>query len=189
MLEDEMQTSQKLNLFKAGVQSYSGQFLIGIMLLFSCSQIQIPLKPVPITLQTLAVMLISLTYKPRQAFEVVFSYLLLGAAGAPVFSDFSGGFTYFMGPTGGYLAGFLVAAPLISVLFSKSTSKSWLVIFMSCLVGQAIIYFCGVVWLAQFTGFDVAIKVGVLPFIFTGLVKIAAFVIIVQLLREVLHID
>ncbi len=178
-----MHTSQKINLLKTYIQSYSGQFLIGVGLLFACSQIQIPLKPVPITLQTVAIMLIGLTYKPRQAFEVIFAYLLLGATGVPVFSEFSGGYAYLLGPTGGYFVGFLVAAPLTAWIFSKITHKTWGGIFASCIVGQAMIYIFGVAWLTKFIGFDAAIQSGVVPFILPGVFKTILLASIVKALR------
>ena len=182
-----MHTLQKTNLLKTAIQSNSLQLLLGVILLFACSQIQIPLKPVPITLHTLAVMLIGLTYKPKQAFEVVFAYLLLGAAGAPVFHGFSGGYAHLFGPTGGYFAGFLVAAPLTAWLFSKFTQKTWGTIFASCAVGQTIIYVFGVSWLTKFIGFEPALKAGVLPFILPGIIKTVILASIIRTLRGILQ--
>lgn len=178
-----MQRTQKIDLLKTGMQSNTVQVALGVMLLFACSQIQIPLKPVPITLQTLAVMLIGLTYRPRQAFEAVFAYLLLGAIGAPVFSGFSGGYANLFGPTGGFLAGFLVAAPLAAWIFSKFDQKSWGPIFASCAIGQASIYVLGVTWLAKFVGFESALKAGVLPFILPGLAKIFILASLIRAIR------
>ncbi len=166
-----MQTSQKIDLLKNILYSSRMQIILGIILLFACSQVQIPLKPVPITLQTLAVLLIGLTYKPRQACEVIFSYLLVGAVGAPIFAGFSGGYAHLMGPTGGYFLGFIVAAPAIAWLFSTFTQKTWGAIFASCIAGQAIIYIFGVSWLTKFVGFDLAVKGGLFPFILPGTVK------------------
>ncbi len=183
IVEDEMHTSQKINFLKASIQSYSGQFVIGVMLLFACSQIQISLKPVPITLHTVAVMLIGLTYRPRQAFEVVLAYLLLGAVGMPVFHDFSGGYIHLFGPTGGYFAGFLVAAPLTAWIFSKISRKTWGVIFASCAVGQAIIYMLGVTWLTKFIGFEAAVQSGVVPFILPGIAKTILLASIIKALK------
>lgn len=182
-----MQTSQKMDLLKAGMQSNSVQVVLGVMLLFACSQIQIPLNPVPITLQTLAVMLIGLTYKPKQAFEAIFAYLLLGAAGVPVFSEFSAGYAYLFGPTGGYFAGFLVAAPLTAWIFTKFAQKTWGAIFGSCAAGQALIYILGVSWLTKFIGFESAIKAGVLPFILPGIVKTFILASIIRTLRGALQ--
>jgi biotin transport system substrate-specific component len=182
-----MQTLQKTSLLKTAIQSNSLQLLLGIMLLFACSQILIPLKPVPITLQTLAVMLIGLTYKPRQAFQVVFAYLLLGAAGMPFFAKFSSGYAYLMGPVAGYYAGFLVAAPLTAWLFSMFTQKTWGTIFASCAVGQAIIYVLGVSWLTKFIGFESALKAGVLPFILPGIIKTVILTSIIRTLRGTLQ--
>lgn len=182
-----MQTTQKIDLLKSSLQSSSIQTVLGVMLLFACSQILIPLKPVPITLQTLAVMLIGLTYKPRQAFEVVFAYLLLGAAGMPVFAKFSGGYVSLFGPTGGYFAGFLVAAPLTAWVFSKFPQKTWGTIFASCIVGQAIIYILGISWLTKFVGFELAVKTGILPFILPGIVKTLILTSLIRAVRGTLQ--
>jgi len=182
-----MQRTQKIDLLKAGMQSNTVQVALGVMLLFACSQIQIPLKPVPITLQTLAVMLIGLTYRPRQAFEAVFVYLLLGAIGTPVFSNFSGGYANLVGPTGGYFLGFFVAAPLTAWIFSKFEQKSWGSILASCAMGQAMIYVLGVTWLAKFVGFESALKTGVLPFILPGLVKTFILASIIRAIRGTLQ--
>lgn len=181
-----MQLSQKNSLFKTFIQSYLLQNLLGVLLLFACAQIQIPLKPVPITLHTLAVMLIGLTYKPKQSFEIVLSYLLLGAVGAPVFSHLSAGLGVLLGPTGGYLVGFLFAAPLTSWVLTQFSSKSWMVIFISCAAGHIVIYTLGIAWLATLIGFEGAIKGGLLPFILPGLFKTLILASIIKTLRSVL---
>lgn len=91
---------------------------IGVMtaVLVVCSQISIPLPgSVPLSLQTFAIALLAWTLTPGQAFYCVLVYLLLGAAGLPVFAGFQGGFARLAGPTGGYLLGFLPMALLLSL--------------------------------------------------------------------------
>ena len=84
--------------------------LAGSVLITICTQISLPLFPVPMTLQTFAVFLIGLTYGWRLGGITVSLYLLEGAIGLPVFSGGKGGMIVFMGPTAGYLVGFLLAA-------------------------------------------------------------------------------
>ncbi len=75
--------------------------ILGVVLLFGCSQIAIPIQPVPITLQTMGVIFIILTYNTSQAIQTILAYILLGALGIPLFSGYRGGLTVVIGPTGG----------------------------------------------------------------------------------------
>jgi biotin transport system substrate-specific component len=144
---------------------------IGVVLLFACSQIAIPVQPVPITLQTLAVLLIGLTYKPREAFATLSSYLVLGALGLPVFAAYHGGAIWLIGKTGGYLFGFLAAAVVMSFIQQSVKRRGWLQVLLTCVVGQGIIYTMGVAWLATFIGMKSGITFGLVPFVLPGLVK------------------
>ncbi|MGL4859067.1 MAG: biotin transporter BioY, partial [Enterobacteriaceae bacterium] len=107
-ISTENESSGGLTRYLTRYKEY-GLILTGVLLLFVMSQISIPLQPVPVTLQTVAVMLIGLTWQRAAAIKTVSVYLLLGAMGMPLFADFSAGYGVFMGPTGGYLAGFLLA--------------------------------------------------------------------------------
>lgn len=153
---------------------------IGVILLFACAQITIPLQPVPITLHTLAVLLIGLTYTPREALVTLSTYLGLGAVGLPVFASYHGGVIWLFGKTGGYLFGFLVAAVVMSLIQQSLKQRGWLQVLLTCVVGQSIIYVMGVAWLATFIGLKAAIAAGVVPFIVPGLIKAG-------LLTAVLH--
>jgi biotin transport system substrate-specific component len=144
--------------------------VIGVALLFAGAQLSIPLKPIPITLHTVAVLLIGLTYKPREAFASVSSYLFLGALGAPVFAAYNGGLIYMLGKTGGYLAGFLVAVMVISWL-QQSMKRRLLQTLLLSVIGHGIIFAMGVGWLATFIGLKSAIAFGFMPFIIPGLIK------------------
>lgn len=159
-------------------ESSSKSTLIGILscvlLLFLMAQISIPLQPVPITLQTLGVMLIGLQFNRRTAFYSVFTYISLGAARLPIFANFSGGYYIFLSPRGGYLWGFLFAVLVMSIVneLLKLKCKPLICNFLSCLAGTIVIYACGVCWLAIYVGINQAVVVGVLPFILPGLIKI-----------------
>lgn len=155
--------------------------LIGFALLFFCSQITIPLQPVAITLQTVAMLVIGLTFSKADAIRSVSTYLAIGALGAPVFANFSGGFLKLIGPAGGYYFGFLAAVWVMCTLrerFSK-TNMLWI-----AFAGQVTLYACGLLWLCTYVGFDKAIAFGLTPFIIPGLIKSAIVASIVGYLKK-----
>ena len=156
----------------------------GVLLLFAASQVEVPLKPVPITLQTVAVMLIGLTYTPRRALESHLIWLGLGAVGVPVLSGFAGGLAYFTGPTAGYMAGFVVSSFLMATIKEKFSLNSWLSDALLCLMGTSIVFLLGAGWLSQLIGVEGAFVSGVLPFILPGLVKAGLLCTALQILRH-----
>jgi biotin transport system substrate-specific component len=152
------------------------QIIGGVVLLILFSKIQIPLAPVPITLQTLAVMLIATSYGPLLGAVTVATYLAAGIAGVPVFAAIPGGETgtsLILGPTAGYLIGFVMAAFWMGFLAQKKWDRSLVKAGLTFASGNIIIYFFGVLWLAQFIGFKKAVVVGVLPFLIGDAIKIA----------------
>ncbi|MDM8335713.1 biotin transporter BioY [Wolbachia pipientis] len=157
-----------------------------VLLLFLMAQISIPLQPVPITLQSLGVMLIGLKFNRKTAFYSVLTYLLLGAAGLPILANFSGGYHIFLGPVGGYLIGFLAAVIVMGEVneFLSSKCGSFTRNSLGCLTGTVVIFVCGVSWLAVYVGLKQAIMVGILPFILPGLVKIFLLVAALQYLKK-----
>lgn len=156
----------------------------GVVLLFAASQIEIPLHPVPITLQTVAVMLIGLTYTPRRAVEVHLLWIGLGAIGLPVFAGGGAGFVKVLGPTGGYMAGFVAAAYLMAKLKEAYALNSWKSDALLTLMGTLIVYTCGVMGLSLLIGLKGAIVSGLLPFILPGIVKAALLCSALQILRH-----
>ena len=148
--------------------------LLGITMLFASAQIIIPIKPVPITMQTIAVSLIALTYSTRLAFITILSYIIAGIMGLPMFHCFRSGIDGFTGYSGGYLFGFLIAAPLMSEI-KQYLSNKFLGVTFTCLIGHVVIYFFGVLWLAIFIGFKQALYSGLAMYIPSGIVKIAIF--------------
>lgn len=143
--------------------------LAGCLLLTLASQITLPLKPVPITFQTFAVLLIGMTYGAKRAISTVSSYLLLGAWGLPIFHDFSAGLS---GVTAGYLYGFIVAAGLTGYLSQRGWCKKPLPVILTALLGVAAIFLCGLPVLAAYVGWENIFEFGVFPFIPGEIVKI-----------------
>jgi len=151
----------------------SKSLFMGISLMMLCTQYAIPLEPVPITLQTVGVLLIGLTYSRKLAVQTMAGYLGLGAMGLPVFSHFTGGLSVLMGPTGGYLLGFLAAVYVMASLREKFSKESWLFFAGLALLGNIMIIGCGVLWLSKFVGIQQAFSLGILPFVMSGLLKAA----------------
>lgn len=147
------------------------QILIGVGLLFGASQVSIPIQPVPITLQTVAVMLIGLFYSRQTAIRTVLTYIALGALGAPVFANFSGGIARLIGPTGGYLFGFLLAVYGMTHARERILKDTYLSMICNCIIGNVLIYIPGICWLGFYVGFQQAITLGLLPFIIPGIIK------------------
>lgn len=145
--------------------------LIGAGLLCLCTQVNIPLHPVHISLQTVAVLIIGLTFSKADALRSVASYLALGAMSAPVFSYYSGGIAKLVGPTGGYLFGFLAAVWVMCTLRERVANMGTKETFLVALVGSATVFLFGMPWLSIFVGWNAAITSGLVPFILPGIVK------------------
>jgi biotin transport system substrate-specific component len=135
--------------------------------------------PIPTTLQTLAVMLIGLTFGFRLATATLLLYLFEGVVGIPVFAKFSFGWEKIVGPSGGYLVGFLLAAALIGYLADRGFTKSWIGTIVALILGEAIIFGLGVAQLSHALPDLVdPIKVGFTDFILVDLIKVALAVLI-----------
>ena len=161
---------------------------ISAALITICSWISIQIGPVPVTLQTLAVLAVLLTAGGRRGTIAIAVYLALGAVGVPVFSGFKGGPAAFMGPTGGFLAGFLLAA-LVFWLFEKlifaklmtTPAKKLIFGIVNSLIFEIIVYLVGVIWFMTVyaaqtgpVGLGTVLGWCVIPFIIPDIVKIAA---------------
>ncbi len=147
------------------------KIIFGVCLLFFCSQVSIPLTPVPISMQTAGSLLIALTYRRFDALIAMSSFLALGAAGLPVFSDFSGGAHIFVGTTGGYLIGMLFSVYLVTSLRRKYGDDSFVKLGLYSLAGSIVVFMVGVPYLACLIGLDKAIELGFIPFIIPGTAK------------------
>ena len=147
----------------------------------------IPIGPVPIVLQNLFILLAGLLLGSRWGSASVAVYLLAGACGLPVFAGGMGGIGRIVGPTGGYLIGYLPAVFVIGLISEKGGQQIVFdVIAMIC--GSLIIYILGVSWLKMVTGmtFSTALATGMYPFLLGDALKIAAAVPIAKALRPVI---
>ena len=145
--------------------------ILGSFLLAISSKVQIPLTPVPVTLQTLVLLVMSMFLGWRGAVGATSLYLFQGAIGLPVFAH-GGGFIILFGPTGGYLFGFLIASLVVGYLAEKGWDKSVVLTFTSMTIGTLIIYLFGVIWLSYLKDLNTALVFGLLPFITPDILKI-----------------
>jgi biotin transport system substrate-specific component len=146
--------------------------VLGVALLTLSAKIQVPFWPVPMTLQTLVVLLIGATCGARLAGITLGSYLVLGAVGIPVFAS-GAGIAYMFGPTGGYLLGFFAAAVLLGYLADRGMGRSFLSALLLFAIGEVVIFALGTGWLATLIGVDRAIAAGLVPFIPAEILKVA----------------
>ena len=146
--------------------------VFGSLLLAVSAQFKIPLYPVPVTGQTLVVLLIGMTYGPRLGGITIAAYLFEGAIGLPVFAGGAAGVAVLMGPTAGYLFGFLLAATAMGYLAERGIGRTVVSTIAAMVIGNCVIYLCGALWLANFIGFGQAIAAGVLPFLYGDALKL-----------------
>jgi biotin transport system substrate-specific component len=142
------------------------------------AQIAIPIFPVPFTLQVLAVILSGLLLGPRYGALAQAIYVLVGAVGVPVFSEFRGGLGHLLGPTGGYLVAYPIAAAIAGLAAgaarSASRRRAMLTSFLWGCVGLVVIYVFGATWLSVVTDlpFAAALAQGVLIFVPFDVIKV-----------------
>ena len=148
--------------------------VIGSLLLAISAQFKIPLYPVPVTGQTLVVLLIGMVYGPRLGGVTIAAYLLQGVIGLPVFAGGAFGIATLIGPTGGYLGGFLIAAVVMGVLAERGMGRGIVSTIIAMMIGNAVIYVAGASWLASFIGAEKALTAGVLPFLYGDFLKLIA---------------
>ncbi len=148
--------------------------LAGSLLIAFCAQVAVPLPftPVPITGQTLAVLVVAATLGPRLGPLSVFAYLLEGMAGLPVFAGGTFGIMHVLGATGGYLWGFVLAAFVVGWLCQRGWDRHVLTAGAAMLLGNVTIYMIGLPWLTLFVGAGHALDLGLLPFLPGDLLKI-----------------
>ncbi len=143
----------------------------GSLLLAVSAKIAVPFYPVPMTLQTLAVLVLGAALGARLAAAAVALYLIEGLVGAPVFAGAAGGPAYMAGPTGGFLVGFLVAAATVGFLAERGWDRSWPKLLAAMTLGHALVFAFGFVWLAALIGPARAFAAGVAPFVAATVVK------------------
>ncbi|MCY4274979.1 MAG: biotin transporter BioY [Gammaproteobacteria bacterium] len=149
---------------------------LGIGLLTASSKIQIPFYPVPVTMTTFVVLAFSMACGWKLGGLTVISYLALGVMGLPVFAgtpEKGIGIAYMLGPTGGYLLGYVLAAVCVGYLAECGWDRKWFTTFFAMLIGNIAIYIPGLIWLGNLVGWDKPVLAwGLTPFLIGDLVKI-----------------
>ena len=155
--------------------------LLGSILLTISAKIKIPFYPVPMTMQTFVVLFLGISFGYKIGVTTIFLYLLEGIAGLPVFSNSPEkgiGISYFVGPTMGYLIGFIFACFLAGYF---KYSSNYLINFLKILISTSIIYVFGIMWLGTLIGWDKPIlQLGVFPFLLAELFKILLLTLLVS---------
>lgn len=142
----------------------------GSLLVAAAAQVNVPMLPVPMTLQSLAVLMIGAAYGSRLGAATLALYALEGAIGLPVFAGFKSGF---MLASFGYVLGFIAAAFVVGYLAERGWDKSIPKMFAAMLIGAAVLYVPGLIWLSAWIGAEKAIELGLLPFLVGDVVKAA----------------
>ena len=158
---------------------YDASLIAGFSLLIAlAAQVSIPLPftPVPVTLQTFAVVLTGALLGSRRGAAAILLYLAEGLAGLPVFSLGRAGFAHLLGPTGGYLVGFVAAVWLVGLLVERRLAATFLGALFVLIAGHLVPYVTGVAWLAASLGVSRAVALGFVPFLAGDALKVAASV-------------
>lgn len=160
---------------KSGVGREVALILGGSLLIALSAQLQfvLPFSPVPITGQTFAVLLLGALYGSKRSPATVVTYLALGSLGLPVFAGGTFGVARLIGPTAGYLMGFLAAAFIVGFLSERGWDRKPWTTAVSMIIGNGMIYVAGVLWLSRFVGWQAVLSTGVLPFLAGDALKIA----------------
>lgn len=150
--------------------------VIGSLALWVSAKISIPFWPVPLTMQTFVVLVIGMAFGPRLGVATVLLYLAEGAAGLPVFAgtpEKGLGLAYMVGPTGGYLLGFVFAAAIVGHLAGRGWDRNPLTTAAAMVIGNGFIFLCGIVWLGAVVGWDKPVLAwGLWPFLPGAALKI-----------------
>jgi len=157
--------------------------VLGIVLLTVAAKISIPMWPVPVTMGTFAVLTVGAAYGPRLGLATILGYMIIGALGFDVFAGSTAeayGLTYMMGGTGGYLVGYVLATLALGMLARRGWDKSIGWMALALVIGNALIYIPGLLWLGQLFGWDKPIlEWGFTPFLIGDALKLVLAALIV----------
>lgn len=148
---------------------------LGVLLLALLAQVRVQIGPVPITGQTLGVLLVGAGYGLSLGVSTTLAYLLLGAVGLPLFVGGAGGLAYLAGPTGGYLVGFVLAAALLGAAARRGWDRCLWSSALAMAAASVAIYAVGLAWLHYGSGlpWSTAVAVGLAPFLVGDAIKLA----------------
>ncbi|ATI43680.1 hypothetical protein CBW24_16110 (plasmid) [Pacificitalea manganoxidans] len=146
--------------------------IAGSLLMTLAAKVQVPFYPVPMSMQTLVAIGLGLSAGPVVGVAAILLYLGQGLVGLPVFSGSGAGPAYMMGPTGGYLVGFVLAAFVAGTLAQAGYARTAVRAGFCALLAGALVYLPGLVWLGQFTGYGTTLLVaGLFPFLAGDVIK------------------
>lgn len=134
--------------------------------------VPLPLSPVPITGQTFAVLFVGALLGRTRGALSLFTYILWGVLGFPVFAEGTGGLARILGPTGGYILGFVAAAWTTGFLAQRGWDRRFITCALAMAIGNAVIYLFGLPWLVAFVGPVRTVPSGLFPFIPGDVIKI-----------------
>jgi len=169
---------QAAKTFRIAALTLAGSVALGVS-----AKLQVPFYPVPMTMQSLVVLLVGMAFGWRLGVATVLLYLFEGLLGLPVFAgtpEKGIGLAYMAGPTGGYLLGFIAAAALAGWLAERGWAHSAWRAAIALSLGHAALFLTGVAWLAVFVGWSKAVAFGLTPFLLGSVVKIALGVALVR---------
>lgn len=152
---------------------------LGSLVIAAAARVNLPMYPVPMSMQSLAIIVLAALSGFRLSGEIVGAYLVQGLIGLPVFAT-GAGLAYAMGPTGGYLLGYLLGALLIGHLADRGWNSSLPKLTASLAMGHFVIFVPGVAWLAVLIGWEKAFVAGAAVFLVGSLVKTALGVAMVK---------
>ena len=169
--------AQKTIGFESGIVIKVLLAIGGSLALWASAKIQIPFYPVPMTMQTFVVLIIGMSFGWRLGAATILLYLVEGAFGLSVFSgtpERGIGIAYMAGPTGGYLAGFVISAATVGWMAERGWDRNVFLTLVAMTIGTAIIFLSGLIWLGAVIGWDKPIlALGFTPFIYGAILKIA----------------
>ncbi len=177
------ETSKSMKVAKETGLIIGGSLFIALM---SQLSILLPFTPVPFTGQTFAIMLISVLFGGKRAVFTVSAYLTEGICGLPVFSSGGFGMMHLLGPSGGYLIGFLFASYLVGTLSDKGLSKNFWSMIMMMVLAHLIIYSCGLINLSRFFAFNQIFNLGLIPFLPGDALKIMILSAIIPMSKKIM---
>ena len=157
----------------------------GTLFLTASAKVQVPFYPVPMTMQTFVVLFIGFAFGRRLGALATLAYLVEGAVGLPVFAgtpEKGVGIPYMLGPTGGYLVGFVVAAWTVGALAERGWDRTLLRAAVAALAGLVAVYIPGLVWLGSVIGWDKPVlALGLVPFLPGEALKLALLAVALPL--------
>jgi biotin transport system substrate-specific component len=173
----QVSTLKSAFITRSTVASQISLILTGTVFLAVMAQIAFPIpgSPVPFTGQTLGVLLLGTAYGAGLGASTVAFYLLMGMAGAPIFSSGTSGIERIVGPTGGYLVGMFISSLVLGALAGRKWDQKIKTVIPTMIIGNLIIFAIGLLWLNQYTGqiWLWTFEKGFTPFIFGEIIKIA----------------